>query len=311
MVGLGIAVADTIQKAHSRILPSTVAIAIAAPLAVVAIVASCRTWTALFEGVFASSLDRRKLAGTYYVSQLTKYLPVGGVLQATSQVSLATSLGIPIGRVAVAFPVSALSSVTAGCTLGAGLVFATSLPGWARVLALLGLATPLLMHRTLLANVLALARRIVRRIPAADRLPEQRHIFASYRFGILSISGGALAYSTLAHSLAPDAGFGMMFCAYAVAWVVGFVIVPIPAGIGVREALLVAIVPHAGAGPLLAASLAQRLLAAGAEVGSIVVNRVITRRQAVKLKTVAPSQQRKRHACDVTRATDIWNVSDS
>ena len=56
----------------------------AAVLALVAIVASARAWVALFSDLVDSRASRSVLRGTFYLSQLTKYLPVGGVAQAAS-----------------------------------------------------------------------------------------------------------------------------------------------------------------------------------------------------------------------------------
>ena len=102
------------------------------------------------------------------------------MVQAASQLSLAPSSGVPMNRVALAFPVSAVCAVVAGATLGAGLVFDPALPDWTRALVLLGLLTPIFLHRKLMAGVLGVARRFVHRIPHPDRLPTQVDILRSY-----------------------------------------------------------------------------------------------------------------------------------
>ena len=66
---------------------------------------------------------------------------------------------------------------------------------------------------------------------------------------------------------------------FIAAWVIGFLVIPIPSGVGIREAVLVAIVPGATAAPLLAASLAQRLVAIAAELLAVVVNRALRDRR--------------------------------
>lgn len=274
LVALAFAVARTVDDASDQVLPSPAALVAGAVLSLVAILTSGRAWVALFGDVLHERADRRRFEDTYYVSQLTKYLPGGGIVQAASQVGLAASLGVPLGRVAVAFPVSAVGSVAAGCTLGAGLVFAPSLPGWARGLALLGLATPALLHRRLMAGVLGIAHRLVRRIPSPDRLPAQRAIVVFYCWAVVSIGASAGAYTVLLGSLTSEAASLTVFCAAALSWAAGFLVVPLPAGIGVREAVLVATIPGVGAGPLLAASLAQRLLAIGADLTAVAVTKI-------------------------------------
>jgi glycosyltransferase 2 family protein len=266
LVGLAVAVARTLDDARDQVMPAPSALAVGACLALVAILTSGRAWVSLFHDALDDRSRRRRFEGDYYVSQLTKYVPAGGAVQAASQVTLATAAGVPLGRVAVAFPVSAVASVAAGATVGSGLVLVSDLPGWARALSLLGLAMPALLHRRFLAGVLAIARRFVRRVPASDRLPDQRSILTFYAWAVVSIGSTAGAYTVLLGSLTDEASPGVVFVAYAMSWTIGFLAVPLPAGIGVREAVLVACLPSVATAPLLAASLAHRLLAIGAEL---------------------------------------------
>jgi uncharacterized membrane protein YbhN (UPF0104 family) len=53
---------------------------------------------------------------------------------------------------------------------------------------------------------------------------------------------------------------------FTLGWLAGFLALPIPAGIGVREAALVGL-SSAGAEPVLTASIVVRLVTAAAEVG--------------------------------------------
>ncbi|MGH2747326.1 MAG: hypothetical protein ACRDKB_05325 [Actinomycetota bacterium] len=279
LLGLAVAVARAVDDTHDQVMPSPGALAVAAVFGLIAILTSGRAWVVLFADVLESGAERLQLEGAYYVSQLTKYLPGGGVVQAASQVGLAASLGVPLGRVALAFPVSAVGSVAAGTTLGAGLVLSGVLPGWARALALLGLAAPVFLHRRLMTGVLRLARRAVGRIPAPNRLPSQRSILVYYGWAIASISASAAAYTVLLRSLTGEANPAVVFSASALSWAVGFLVVPIPSGIGIREAVLIAMIPGVGTVSLLAASLAQRLLAIGADVAAVVTNRLLRRLQ--------------------------------
>ncbi|MGZ4688341.1 MAG: lysylphosphatidylglycerol synthase domain-containing protein [Acidimicrobiia bacterium] len=278
MAGLAFAVAGSVDDAQEQVLPSIQAIAGASVLAMIAIVASARTWAALFNDVLDTKSNRVALHGTFYLSQLTKYLPGGGVVQAASQLSLAPSAGVPMHRVALAFPVSAVCAVVAGATLGSGLVFDGSLPDWTRALVLLGLLTPVFLHRKLMAAVLGLARRVVHRIPHPDRLPTQADILRSYAWALLTVGCLAGAYAVLLDSLTAGHNPLMILCAYALSWMIGFLAIPIPAGVGVREALLVALLPGVGTAPVVAASLALRLIAIGTELVALGANKVIARR---------------------------------
>ena len=84
LVAIAFAVSETVKDAKEHVLPSAGALAVAAALALVAIVASARAWVALFSDLVDSRASRSVLRGTFYLSQLTKYLPVGGVAQAAS-----------------------------------------------------------------------------------------------------------------------------------------------------------------------------------------------------------------------------------
>jgi uncharacterized membrane protein YbhN (UPF0104 family) len=279
LAGLALAVAGTLDDARDQVLPDPGALAAAAGLSIVAILASGRAWVALFHDALESRAHRVRFEGDYYVSQLTKYVPAGGAVQAASQVSLASASGVPLGRVALAFPVSAVASIAAGATLGAGLVLASDLPGWARALALVGLASPVLLHRRLLARVLQTVRRFVPRVPAPDRLPDQGSILRFYAWALVSIGATASAYAILLGSLDGGASPAVVVFASAMSWTIGFMALPLPAGIGVREAVLVAALPGVAAAPLLAASLAHRLLAIGAEILAALGTKVRGRRR--------------------------------
>jgi uncharacterized membrane protein YbhN (UPF0104 family) len=126
-------------------------------------------------------------------------------------------------------------------------------------------------------SVLQFIRRRVQRVPAPDHLPSQRSILIYYGWALASIAATASAYTVLLRSLTTDVNPAIVFCAFALSWTLGFLVLPLPAGIGVREAVLIAALP-VGAGPLLAASLAQRLLAMGADVTAAFGSKIVARR---------------------------------
>ena len=291
LAGLAVAVAGTVDDARDQVMPDPGALAVAAGFSLAAILTSGRAWVALFQDVLRDRGHRIRFESNYYLSQLTKYLPAGGAVQAASQVSLAASGGVPLGRVALAFPVSAIASVAAGATLGAGLVLASELPGWARALALVGLAAPALLHRRFLAAVLTAVRRFVPRIPAPDQLPNQQSILTFYAWALVSIGCTAAAYAVLLHALDGEPSPAVVLCASAMSWTIGFLAIPLPAGIGVREAMLVAVLPGVGAAPLLAASLSHRLLAIGAELAAAFGSKLLGRGSR-RLEPAQPGDER-------------------
>ena len=282
LVAIVFVIAETVDQTQEQVLPSTESLVAAGVFAVIAIVTSARAWVALFSDLVESPESHLVMRGTFYLAQLTKYLPAGGIVQTASQVGLAPSAGVSIKRAAVAFPVSVVGAVVACGTLGSGLAFDTALPGWTRVLALLGLATVVFLYRGIMAWVIDLAHRFIARIPGSEQLPTQRDIVAFYLWALVTVGALCLAYAVMLASLDGSVNPIFIFCAFALSWLVGFLVVPIPAGVGVREAVLLFLLPGVGAAPVLAASLALRLLSIGAELLAVAVNKLVTRRHRAR-----------------------------
>jgi hypothetical protein len=290
LAGIAVAIARTVDDASEQVMPSLVALIAGGVLALLGIMCSARAWAALFSDLVTSRASRAVLRGTFYLSQLTKYLPVGGVVQAASQLGLAPSAGVPLRRAAVAYPVSAVAAVAAGATLASGLALDTSQPAWIRWLALCGLATTVLLHRAPMAKALDVLRRFIRRVPSADQLPTQRDILMFYAWALATIAALCIAYALLLRSVTDAVDPAAAAVAFAAAWVIGFLAVPLPAGVGLREAVLIGLLPDASTAALLSASLALRLLAIATELLALLGNRVVSRRLA-KPAEPAPSAQ--------------------
>ena len=275
IVGLIIALRRALDESRGQVLPDPPALIVAGVLTLASIALAARAWTELFDGRH----DRRALAGSLYASQLTKYLPAGGFVQAASQVSMTVTAGARVGQAATAAAVWAFTTVVAGCTLASGLVFAASLPPWLRAISLCGLLAPLLLHRRALGSALHAAHRLIRRVPDPDVLPTQRRILVSFAWSLGNAITGSAAYAVLLSGQDTDANPVTVMSAFALSWVVGFLIFPLPSGIGVREAVLVAVVPGASSAALLAASLALRFLVLASELVATVGNQVLARRE--------------------------------
>lgn len=275
VVGLIIAFRRAVDESRGQTLPDPPALVVAGVLTLASILLAGRAWTELFD----RRHDRRALAGSLYASQLTKYLPAGGFVQAAGQVSMSVTAGAGVAHAATATAVLAFTTVVAGCTLTSGLVFADSLPAWLRAMSLCGLLAPALLHRRVLAAALHAAHRLVRRVPDPDALPTQQRLLVSFAWALGSAIAGSAAYAVLLRGLGTDTGWVTAISAFALSWVVGFLVFPLPGGIGVREAVLLAVVPGASSAALLGASLAQRFLVLAAEVAATVGNQVLARRE--------------------------------
>jgi hypothetical protein len=183
-------------------------------------------------------------------------------VQQASQVALSSQNGV--GTAALRLPVFSLCAVAAGATGGSLLVLDGDLPAWGRLLAASGLLVVLVLDRRILQLGLRTARRLVKRLPDGDALPSQSAILRSYLFMAANMIAFAAAFVVLVADTADGVDPVMTGAALAAGWVLGYVAVIFPSGLGVREGVLVAVlaVPNAA---LLAASIAHRLLGLLAE----------------------------------------------
>ncbi len=99
-------------------------------------------------------------------------------------------------------------------------------------------------------------------------------ILAFYLWALVTIGALCGGYTVLLLSVTDDINGATVSARFAMSWAVGFLAVPVPAGVGVREAVLVAAIPGVPTAPLLAASLALRLLTIATEVLALVGNRL-------------------------------------
>src|SRR5690606_19750281 len=144
-----VATVSTLDDARGKALPDPWALAASLVLNAAALFFGARAWTALFP----PDVDRRALSSSLYLSQLTKYLPAGGVVQAASQVALSGQTS-GMGSAALRLPVFSLCMAAAGALLSVPLALSSSLPGWARVLAAQGGLARVSLDRRLQAVVL-------------------------------------------------------------------------------------------------------------------------------------------------------------
>jgi hypothetical protein len=253
IVGLAVVAISTVDDAREQALPGAVPLAIALGLQFVAMVCAARGWVALFP----ESADRSALTSGLYSSQLTKYLPAGGFVQAASQVALSSET-TSVGVAALRLPVFSVCSVVAAATVGSLLAFAGELPGWGRVVAFSGLALLSVLDRRVLSAALSLARRLISRLPPPEALPEQRAILRCYWYVLINQVAYATAFVVLLRDVA-DIDHLAAAAAFSAGWAIGYLALPLPSGVLVREAVLIATLPGLAAGSLLASSVAHRL----------------------------------------------------
>lgn len=247
-----------LEEGRGLPLPGPGALAISLVVVVLGLWASLCAWSVLLPG-----LGPRRLARGFFAAQLGKYVP-GAVWQAVGQVEAARSAGVAVPRAAAAFGVLALTQAAAGGTIGALVVLADV--GWVlRVAAVAAAGLLVVLDRRWMARVLGWVRPGLGGV-----LPATDQIRRSWLLGLIPQVGHGAAFAVLLGSSGADVPL-VAVPAACLAWTAGFLALPFPSGLGVREAvLLVALgAGTAAAGPtaagVVAASVALRLVTIVAE----------------------------------------------
>jgi uncharacterized membrane protein YbhN (UPF0104 family) len=183
-----------------------------------AIVASAFIWLEILRRLGA--VPRSMWAGIFLKAQLGKYVP-GSLWQYAGRTGLARAHGLPMRLVAKSLPIELCATTYAAAT------FSTLLVGWWGVvgaLALLGAASF-----------------------AGSRLrPDRRGLRTAARVTLLYAAvwpfmGASFWMTARAFVPVPVGDLPVYIGAFAAAWVVGLLAIYAPAGLGVREAVIVAI----------------------------------------------------------------------
>jgi hypothetical protein len=235
-------------RAHLS-LRTVVAMVLAALLYTLTVPISAFAWQRLLAGL-GTWQPFARLDSILLTTQLGKYLP-GNVGQHLGRIGLALAQGIPAPALFASIAYEVLLLLLAGALVG--LVFG-ALSGPGLVLLLHGRGQAMMAALALAAAGLVAIPLLLRMLPwlVAKALPERDFAPQSLRLpkGMTTpslIALYALAYlvigaatSLLAAGLFPEVAldFALLTSAFAIAWVVGFVTPGAPAGIGVREALL-------------------------------------------------------------------------
>lgn len=264
-----VALWETWDLSRHSVLPDPRVMAAAAGLILVGLVGAGFSWLALFgEGA------PRRLVADFYMAQLGKYIPGGGLWQAAGQIGLATASGLRAARVAGAFVAHGVVQLTSAAFVGGFLVAAGDLPVWIRLAAGAALLAPLLLHRAWMEAVLSRVAHWARRSDGELTAPPQEAILRSWIWSLVPVVTFGFGYAVLLNDLAGSAGILRTAVAFDMAWAVGFALIPFPSGLGVREAALLVLV-DAPAAAVIAASVGLRLLAILSEMVLVAATRRI------------------------------------
>lgn len=255
----GYTLADAWNATNGR-LPSIARLGGAALLVAIGLFAAAVAWANLV------ARERRLDHGaSFLVSQLGKYVP-GAIWQAAGLVSLTRSVGVRVGRSVIAFTVMALTQAVAGGLFALVLAFAwSSISILPRVLiGLGGAAVVAFLDRRWMVKLLHVIPRT--RSASLDVVPPQPAIVRAWLASVVTLASTSAAYVLLLGSFGAVHHPVRVFAAYAVAWTIGFLAVPIPSGIGVRETVLVAMLHGIFPGSVIvAASVYLRLVSVATE----------------------------------------------
>jgi uncharacterized membrane protein YbhN (UPF0104 family) len=208
-----------------------------------ALLASMWTWRVLLAGL-GSPLSLGVAARVMFVGQLGKYLP-GSVWPVLAQMELATEHGVPRARTATAsllnMPVSILSALIAALVT---LPFTGGSTGYLWFIA----AAPVLLaclHPRVLNYLVGRMLKLAKRPPLEQPLTG-RVIATSAAWSFLSwlLYGAALWLLAIRVGVPAGVGYPLSVGAFALGFAIGFVIVLAPAGAGIREAVMIAVLAH-------------------------------------------------------------------
>ncbi|WP_017575250.1 lysylphosphatidylglycerol synthase domain-containing protein [Nocardiopsis kunsanensis] len=243
----------------------------APPAAVLAgaagLAAQMMAWRALLAGL-GSPLPRRVAARVMFVGQLGKYLP-GSVWAFVAQMELARDHAVPRSRGAAATLLAVAVTVATGAAVAAvalPLSSAEAARHWWWVLAPAPLFL-LALHPRVIAwgtGLIARAFSRFRSVTGAGPLDvDGRAVTAAVSWTLLAWVPLGLHLWILTWAVGGDplSSLGPAVGAYALAWTLGLLVVFAPAGLGVREAVLVvALAPVVEAGAALVLAVLSRLV---------------------------------------------------
>lgn len=211
-------------------------------------------WRALLAGCGAP-LPVRATTRIMFLGQLGKYVP-GSVWALVGQVELARGYGVARTASGAATVLAMATTVATGCLTAAVALPLTSADAvrtywWALALAPVMLTC---LHPRVVTWALNVALRLARR-PLLDRPVPPRAMAAAVAWTLL----GWACFSVHLWLVAPSGSVALAGGAYALAYVVGFLVIFAPGGLGAREAALVlALAPAVGQAEALVVALASR-----------------------------------------------------
>ena len=217
----------------------------------------------------------------YFVGELGKYLP-GGVWPVVGRGELARRGGVPRTRAYASVALSLGMLYLAAMFVATAFVpFAVTGGGFSPwMLCLLALPVGVVaLHHSVIEWLVSLVSRVTGRTIGIEvpRWRESLTLVAMYIPTWILVGGATWA---VARAITPDASMPRVVFAAVLSWVVGFLAVPVPAGAGVREAVLLAASGLDGGVAAATAIIARVIFIAVDAVGGLLGAPVAGRRRA-------------------------------
>jgi glycosyltransferase 2 family protein len=249
-------------------------------LAVCGTAAIGQIWTSVLRGLGARVATGEAL-GVFFVSQLGKYLP-GSVWPVLAQMEFGRRAGTP-RRTMLAANLLMLAIVTAtGLITGAALLPWSSADGLHRYWWTLLLLVPLLvsLHPRVIPAVLDRLFVLLRRPPLGLRVTNRAMITAClWGFAVWALLGVHLLVMTRTLGAGGGESIAAAIGGMGLAFAVGLIVIPVPAGAGIRDGVLIAtFATEIGHTAAIAVALASRVLLVLADVGLAGLGAVLGRR---------------------------------
>jgi hypothetical protein len=204
--------------------------------------ATVLSWRAVLAGVGAE-LPVRVSSRIVLLSALGKYLP-GSVWPYIAQVEMGRRYRVPRALTATASVTTVLVGLVTGLVLAAATIpfYASSVFSryWPVLLTIPVLAT--LLYPAIFNRLVGWTMRLIRR-PSLEVEVTARSLLRGAGWSLISWLAAGLQVWLLARSMDPQGFSGPLLCigGYALAWSAGFLVVIAPAGAGVRDVVLTAI----------------------------------------------------------------------
>jgi uncharacterized membrane protein YbhN (UPF0104 family) len=219
-----------------------------------------------------AEMDGRSVVAVYFQGELAKYVP-GGPWAVVGRAELGRRRGLAPAAAYGGVALSLAGLYLATALLGGLLLLSGSNGGPSLVLlpvVAVFVAGLLALHPRVLTRLIALSRRILTGDLVVPRWRDSLALVLRYVPAPILIG---TATWCLARALSPRAGYFDVVGATSLAWLAGFVAVPVPGGVGVREAAFVAATFTLPGGVAAVVAVAARLAFMGVDaVGALVAS---------------------------------------